>query len=117
MLNSPRRSHFGWRVRTVLLVLAGIVFLMASCSRPGADEHPPQNSVANQPQASKWEGKLIRRPGPTVEDSKVYLVKDGKKHWVVTPDWLKANGYKFPDDVHVISADDLSQVPDGEAVQ
>jgi hypothetical protein len=124
MLFGSRRSYFGVRdflrrarVGAVLPVLAGIVFLTISCSRPGTDEHSAQNSAAAQLQASKWEGQLIRRPGSTAEDGKVYLVKEGKKHWVVTADWLKAHGYKFPEDVHVISAEDLGQVPEGEAVQ
>ncbi len=98
----------------VVLVLVGNFWVTASCSKRGDNE---QSSIAAQTSGPKWEGHLIRRPGNTPEDAKVYLVKDGKKHWVVSGDWLKQNGYKFPEDVQIISAGELAQLPEGEPYQ
>jgi hypothetical protein len=68
--------------------------------------------------ASKWEGLLVKRPaGPTVEDGKVYLVRGGKRCWVLSAEWLKLHGYKFPDDVKEIPADELSSIPLGEEIR
>lgn len=86
---------------------AGIL-TFASCS-PSSGPAPAA--------VSGWEGHLVRRPGGTPEDGKVYLVKDGKKHWVVSADWLKEHGYNFPGDVTVISAQELAQIPDGSVIQ
>lgn len=78
---------------------------------------PVQSNSAAQVPALKWEGRLIRRPGASVEDGKVYLVKDGIKHWVVSAHWLKQHGYNFPADVQLVSAQDLATIPEGNPIQ
>ena len=65
----------------------------------------------------KWEGKLVRRPGTTDEDGKVYLVQGGKRRWVVSSAWLKAHGFRFPEDVSIIPAEELAAIPVGEVIQ
>ena len=67
--------------------------------------------------ASKWEGKLVRRPGTTAEDEKVYFVQNGKRRWVVSGEWIKKQGYKWPDEVKEITASELESIPLGEPVQ
>lgn len=74
------------------------------------------SELAEIPEVSNWEGQLIRRPGPTPEDGKIFLVKDGERHWVMSGDWLKLHGYRLPDDVRVISASELAQMPEGERI-
>jgi hypothetical protein len=59
----------------------------------------------------KWEDKLIQGPGITPEASKVYLVRDGKRHWVLHSQWIVAHGYRWPQDVNHISLDELNAVP------
>ena len=65
----------------------------------------------------KYEGKLVRRPGSTAEDSKVYLIRDGQKHWIADGHWITAHGYKWPDDINTIAAPDLAQIPLGDPIQ
>ena len=67
--------------------------------------------------ASAYENKLVRRPGPTVEDSKVYLVRNGSKHWIVNASWCASHGFKWPDDVHEIPAADLDAIPTADPIQ
>jgi hypothetical protein len=67
---------------------------------------------------SSWEGSLIRRPGDgTADGEKVYLVRNGKKCWVVSAEWLGSHGYRFPEDVKVVSAKELAGIPPGEPLQ
>jgi hypothetical protein len=74
--------------------------------------HAPESGGA----ASKYETQLVRRGGSSVEDAKVYLVQGGRKRWIVNGSWIKAHGYAWPSDVHVIPAADLSKIPDGAPI-
>jgi len=65
------------------------------------------------PPSSRYEHQLVRRPGDSPEDTKIYVVMDGKKRWVVHGEWFAAHGYRWPDDVHVIPADDLDAIVTG----
>ena len=105
-----------FRIATGCVSLA-VALLLGGCSDSATKEKLARESAVIQPTISKWEGQLVRRPGTAPEDGKVFLVKDGKKHWVITGDWLKLHGYKFPDDVHVISAAELAQIPEAEVIQ
>ena len=64
-----------------------------------------------------YEGQLVRRAGSSGEDAKVYLVHKGQKHWVSVGNWITSHGYKWPDDVHVIPAPELAQIPEGTPIQ
>ena len=66
---------------------------------------------------SRYENKLIRRPGATPEDGKVYVVKEGKKRWVVNASWFPAHGFTFPGDVQEISVAEFDSIPTGEPIQ
>ena len=66
-----------------------------------------------KPEESDNEGKLVRRPGKSLEDGKVYIVCGGVKHWVIDAAWIEKNGFRWPEDIHVISAETLEQMPTG----
>lgn len=98
----------------------GLILLLVSagCSSPKANDAGSSLATSRPIQASaaKYEGKLVRRPGPTVEDSKVYEVMQGKKRWIANGDWIAAHGFKWPDDVNTISAAELEAIPLGEPI-
>ena len=71
---------------------------------------------APMPRPDDYEGRLVRRPGSSPEDGKVYLVHDGQKHWVWDARWIASHGYKWPDDVKTIAASDLAQIPEGPQI-
>jgi len=60
---------------------------------------------------------MIRRPGTSSEDGKVFVVLKGVKHWVVTPAWFAAHGFNFPADVLEVTVAELDAIPTGEALQ
>ena len=101
------------RTASISIILAVSLFALGACSKSEAPNEPVQQSAA----VSKWEGQIIRRPGSSPEDGKVYLVRDGKKHWVVSAEWLKQHGYNFPADVKVVTADELAQIPEAGVIQ
>ena len=48
-----------------------------------------------------YEGRLVRRPGDTPEDQKVYLIQEGRKHWVTSVQWLHSHGMRLEDTIQV----------------
>jgi hypothetical protein len=73
----------------------------------------PLGTPIDAPVHDGYEGQLVRRPGDKPEDGKVYVVRNGRKHWVWDGAWLTLRGYKWPDDVHVIPAADLDAMTPG----
>jgi hypothetical protein len=64
-----------------------------------------------------YEGQLVRRPGSSPEDGKVYYVHNGEKRWILNGQWIASHGYKWPDDVHTIPAADLARFPEAAPIQ
>ena len=69
--------------------------------------------VTRQAFKTSFEGCLVRRPGETPEDHKVYFVENGRKRWVTTADWIVAKGMKWPSDVQLITAAELDAILPG----
>ena len=61
---------------------------------------------------TSFEGCLVRRPGETVEDQKVYFIDKGRKRWVTTGDWIIANGMSWHD-LQLITAEELEALLPG----
>ena len=87
--------------------------LVAGCGRK--DETASPEFVART--IAKYEGMLVRRPGAGVEDQKVYFVKDGRKHWVPSAIWVKDHGFRWPQDVKVLTGEQLDAIPLGPTAQ
>ena len=64
-----------------------------------------------------YDSQLVRRPGPNPEDSKVFLIHDGQKRWVMNGHWITEHGYRWPDDVNVIPAANLALIPEGPPIR
>jgi hypothetical protein len=67
------------------------------------------------PEAQQYDGEMIRLSGSTPEEEKVYLVRNGKRHWITSPDWLGQNGRKWTE-VRIVSTRDLNAIPLGPPV-
>ena len=103
----------------LVFVLAILLFGCASENRSvstAGDESKP-SIVTESAEVAALENKLVRRPGNGVEDGKVYLVQGGKKRWVVNASWLTEHGYRFPEDIQVISPADLDAIQSGDPIQ
>ncbi len=105
-------------MRTLVLAASAILVLAGAGCSPASERNvaPGVQPAAANSALSKWEGQLVRRPGNTPEDGKVYLIQDGKKRWVISADWLKRHGYNFPADVKEISANELAAIPLGDVI-
>jgi hypothetical protein len=64
-----------------------------------------------------YDGQLVRRPGPSLEDGMVYFVEAGKKHWVMNGQWIASHGFKAPDDINIIPPTDLAPIPEGDPIR
>ena len=95
--------------------IAILVVISAGCSKSETRTETPIQNVTVGASVSKWEGKLIRRPGNSGEDGKIYVVQGGIKRWT-SPAWLELHGYKFSD-VSLISPEELASIPIGEPIQ
>jgi SAM-dependent methyltransferase len=75
----------------------------------------PEHSV-DPPAEIVYEGKLVRRAGNTPEDGKVYVVRQGRKHWIVNAGWVSENGYRWPEDINVLPATVLDSICSGDPI-
>jgi hypothetical protein len=98
--------------------VAACLWLMYACSpAQNASESPGSSDAHSSSIAARYESQLVRRPGETPDDGKVYLIRGGRKHWIVDAKWLSANGYRWPDDVKTIDAAELAQIPASDPIQ
>ena len=58
---------------------------------------------------------VVRGTSPTDQGRKVFLIRDGRRHWVTSPDFYEKFGYGWDDIVHV---DDtvILEVPEGDVL-
>jgi hypothetical protein len=77
----------------------------------------PHQQLAASDAPRRYEGRIIKRPGGTPEDDKVYIVRDGAKHWVRDYRWFIDNGYKWPGDLTLISREECDAIPLGDPIQ
>lgn len=107
------------RSRRWTLALAGAaVFCITLWTAGCTSEKPaPQAASTAKDPASGYENLIVRMPGNNPEEGKVYVVRGGRKQWVVRASWFAQNGYRFPDDVRVIPASDLNAIPTGDPIE
>jgi uncharacterized membrane protein len=65
--------------------------------------------------AGPYENKLVRRAGNTPEDGKVFLVRGGKRHWIIFGSWIDKHGYK-PADLMILQPEQLNSIPEGKVI-
>ena len=65
--------------------------------------------------AGPYENKLVRRAGPTPEDAKVFLVRGGKRHWIIFGSWIVKHGYRW-DQMLIIPPDQFNAIPEGKII-
>jgi ABC-type polysaccharide/polyol phosphate transport system ATPase subunit len=58
---------------------------------------------------------VVRGTSPTDQGRKVFLIRDGRRHWVTSPDFYEKFGYGWDDIVHVEDTTIL-EVPEGEVL-
>lgn len=59
---------------------------------------------------------VVRGTSPTEQGMKVFLVRDGRRHWVTSQEWYGRTGYSWEDILHVDDAVIL-EVPEGDVIR
>ena len=106
-----------WNRLANVVSMSLLTMALAGCSNGPTKIAAAKQETGAAAFIAKWNLKLVRRPGPTPEDGKVYLIRDGQKYWVISREWIKKNGYKWPDDVYQVSAEELERVPLGGVIE
>jgi SAM-dependent methyltransferase len=76
-------------------------------------ESAHSETIPQQAFKLSFAGCLVRRPGETPEDQKVYYVENGRKRWVTTAEWIIEKGMNWPGDVQLITAEELDAILTG----
>ena len=82
--------------------------LVMSASKPCSDRDPLRASLRYAKPLPPLENRLIA----TANDGRVYLVRQHRKHWVTSVDWLTRNGMRLQDTLQV-EPEVLSRLPSG----
>ena len=62
------------------------------------------------------ENRLFRGNGTTFDEQKIFVIRDGSKHWVMDSEYLVRNGFDWPHDVTFVEGGVLEHIPEGEAI-
>ncbi len=58
---------------------------------------------------------VVRGTSPTEQGMKVFLIRDGRRHWVTSQQWYDKTGYSWENIIHVDDAVIL-EIPEGEVL-
>jgi hypothetical protein len=99
--------------RISCITVAIAVLLAAGCGteRPAGPASEGPSSSTGTP-ASRWEGKLV----VASNDQKIYLIQNGRKRWITSPDVMQKHGFRW-DAVNRVPPAELAALPEGEPVQ
>lgn len=63
------------------------------------------------------EGAVFRGNGTSWDEQKIFVILDGRKHWISDGEWLARNGIEWPQGVNFVEGGVLAQIPEGEPVR
>jgi hypothetical protein len=92
------------------LVLASLTIFTVNAAALNAVHHTYYGS------AGAYENKLVRRSGSAPEDGKIFLVRAGKRHWVVYGTWLVKHGYHYPQELITLTPQQFNTIPEGRTI-
>jgi SAM-dependent methyltransferase len=75
--------------------------LIMCAVKPRSEHETASASLRYSGQLPNFDGRLVRASGPEMEGRKVYLVRNGRKHWVRTFDWLHEHGMQIEQTIPV----------------
>jgi hypothetical protein len=78
---------------------------------PQAEQSQAKRPTGQPVEQKEFRGTLVRATG-----DKIFLLKEGKRHWVSTPQALQNLGFKFGDEVRVDDAT-LMSLAEGEVIK
>ena len=108
---------YNLRVRLCAVAACAAMTILFACSGQKDPAPAPKAEASPVSPSLQYEGRLVRRPGSSAEDGKVYVVQQGKKHWLIDGGWCATHGCRFPEDVVQIPADALESIPTGDPIR
>lgn len=97
---------------SIFAVSAALVACSDKAEPPASPALSVSAAVPPSLVAQKYEGKIVRQPSNNRgKDDGWYLVKDGKRRWIINGSWLEDNGFKN-DDVVDVSASEFYEIPE-----
>lgn len=73
-------------------------------------------AVLDREMIERLNDRVVRGDGSNTEEQGIFLIRDGRKHWISEPKWLDRAGVKWPDDVVFLPAGTIQGIPDGDPV-
>jgi ABC-type polysaccharide/polyol phosphate transport system ATPase subunit len=68
------------------------------------------------PAIKAMDGRVFRGTGSTFDEQRVFVIQDGRKHWIRDPNWLPQQGLTWEHDVIFVDGGVLGDVPEGEPI-
>jgi ABC-type polysaccharide/polyol phosphate transport system ATPase subunit len=62
------------------------------------------------------ENQVFRGNGTTFDEQKIFIIRDGQKHWIMDSGFLIRNGIDWPSDCTFVEGGVLEAVPEGEPI-
>jgi ABC-type polysaccharide/polyol phosphate transport system ATPase subunit len=62
------------------------------------------------------ENRVFRGNGTTFEEQKIFIIRQGRKRWIMDSSYLARNGIDWPHDVTFVEGGVMENVPEGEPI-
>ena len=62
------------------------------------------------------ENQVFRGNGTTFDEQKLFIIREGRKHWIMDGGYLTRNGIDWPHDVTFVEGGVLENIPEGEPI-
>jgi ABC-2 type transport system ATP-binding protein len=73
-------------------------------------------AVIDREMIERLNERVVRGDGSMLDEQRLFLIRDGRKHWIEHPDWLERAGVRWPDDVTFLPPGTVHNIPDGAPV-
>ena len=88
----------------------------AAVIREYRDRLAASRAIVNKEMIERLNERVVRGDGSILEEQRMFLIRDGRKHWISHPDWLVKAGIRWPEDVIILEAGTVQYIPYGDPV-
>jgi hypothetical protein len=87
--------------------------MVAGCGERSVPEQAKTLPKSPAPAAAqKYDGKIVHQPDANRgKDDGWFLVKDGKRRWIMKKEWLQQNGFKETEVIYITS-EEFNSIPE-----
>jgi ABC-2 type transport system ATP-binding protein len=80
------------------------------------DRMAADRAIVNRELIERLNERVVRGDGSILEEQRMFLIRDGRKHWISHPDWLATAGIRWPEDVIILEGGTVQGIPYGDPV-